>query len=418
MLQTAVAALLVIAARCAATTYTWSPTLLATARGLVALGYAPLLPAYTELLREADALACGPTPAPVTAKNFTPPTGTRHTYVSAGRYDWPCTWQPTPPQVCAPAPPGPPCNASTGLPWAERDGCPNNAAVAAQDGPRWEALSTYVRTLGLAYYFSQNESYAALGTGAARAWFLGADTAMLPNLAYAQYVPGKPNTYSTGMIDFSYLLPELLDALALLSASPSWTAVDAAGMQQWAADLLHWQLSSTQGREERNMPNNHGTWHDAQALALALFTGNASAARAVAVEAAALRLDAQIAPNGSLPQELLRADALSYERFDIEALQALAQLAGAAGVDLWGHATPAGATLASTLTFLVPYALQGVPWPFSQAAPFDWSTLWTLFRRAALATSNATFANWGGALPGNFSGPTEADNLIWCWACA
>ena len=165
------------------------------------------------------------------------------------------------------------------------------------------------------------------------------------------------------------------------------------------------------------MPNNHGSWYDAQALALALFSGNETVASAVASAAAARRFDLQIAADGSLPLETSRQDSLSYSQFDIEALQMVAQLASAVGVELWAHVTPAGATLASTLAFLAPYAADGRPWPFSQTAAFDFSTLWTLYRRAALATSNETFAEWATALPGNSSGPTELDNLMWCWAC-
>ena len=398
-------------------TRSYSPVRLAAARALVARRAAAVMPAYGELLKQADALATGPLPAPVTSKDFTPPSGTKRSYESAGRYDWPCTWQPAPPLTCAPAPPGPPCNASSGLPWVERDGCPNEAAIAAQDAPRWEALSAFVQTLGAAYFFSRNETFAQRGVEAVRAWLLSNATGMLPDLTFAQYVPGKNNTHTSGMIDFSYKLPGLLDCIALLAASPSWTAADGAAMQAWAAGVLRWQLESTQGCAEAAMPNNHGTWFDAQALALALFTGNGSVASAVAAATAARRFDTQIAADGSLPQETSRQDALSYTEFDIAALQSVAQLAAAAGADLWAHVTPRGATLADTLAFLAPFAVGGKPWPFSQTAPFDFSTLWSLYRRAALATGNASFEAWAAALPGNASGPTELDNLMWCWAC-
>jgi hypothetical protein len=390
--------------------FSLDPARLVAARAAVRAGAPSLQPATHALLVAATSWLAKPIPL-VTNTTLLPPSGDPRDYQSAATYYWPCNSNP-----CGATAPN--CS-KAGLPWVDCDGHANMAAIAAMDFPRLENAVAMATTLSFAFFFSGEPAFGAKAAAVFRAWFSrSAPSGMHPCLPFAQQVPGRSNVgHGIGIIDTSRSMALLLDAAVLLGtdAASGWTPADAAELSAWSASLLAWLTSSPNGAAERRMANNHGTWFDAQAQALALHTGNRTLAAAFAAGEAVARLDAQIAANGSLPLECARADSLLYVSFDIAGLQTLAQLSSASEEDLWAHTTPEGATLASTLAFLVPYALHGAPWPFPLSAPFDWGTLRTPFLRAALATGNATFAQWAAALPGNHS--ADLDNLLWCLAC-
>ena len=116
-------------------------------------------------------------------------------------------------------------------------------------------MADRVVTLSLAWYFTDDEKYAAKAAEFLRAWFLDEDTRMNPNLEYAQMVPGvnggKGRSY--GVLD-AYSFVEMLDAVALLEQSDSFTVQDSQRLKAWFSDLLDWMLTSTQGVEESAMP--------------------------------------------------------------------------------------------------------------------------------------------------------------------
>jgi len=416
-MRTFTLAVLALLARAAgAPVYGWDVSLLSAAKAAAAAGDAHFASLVGGLRAAAEAAARVPLPT-VTAKTAPlPPGATAHSYVSWPTYYYNCSA--TPARAAGRCTFNGPCDAATGLPLARCDGFPNDAAIASMDFERWRNASNIITTLSLAAFFTDNPAYAARAGAAARVWFLDPATAATPDLVFAQFIdgcaPAACAARGIGIIDVGSVWQGVADGLALIEGSPGWPARDADALRAWQAAMLEWVLASSQGGNETAQTNNHGSWVDVFKLTLALHTGNASVAAAVAAAAPAARLDVQIAANGSLPLECARANSLGYVVYDGLALQLLARLAAApaaGGVDLWAHATPAGATLANVTTFLEPYALGGAPWPFSMTQAWSWGSALPLFRHAAVQTADARFAADAAALPQELAG--DVDSLLW-----
>jgi hypothetical protein len=329
----------------------------------IAAGDTELTAALTQLRHQADGeLKDGPYSVVRQPKL---PGVDAHDYVSLAPYFWP--------------------NPDTrdGLPYVRRDGRAN-PEKDRYDKPQLARLGEAVRTLGLAYFLTGDERYAAHAAKLVRAWFLDAATRMNPNFTHAQFIPGQNTGRGTGLIEarsFVYVL----DGLALVGGSPSWTSADRDALKDWYKQFLGWMRTSPEGRQEANAGNNHGSWYDVELAAFALFTGDRDLARQTVEAAKAKRIARQIEPDGSMPRELERTKSLDYTLFNLQALFHLATLGDRVGVDLWHHQTADGRGLRQALDSVLSYTTGGRPWPGQQINKPHLSGLRTLLRRAAAA---------------------------------
>jgi hypothetical protein len=313
------------------------------ARDRLAAGDPDLRPALKALLAGADA-ALNVRPPSVMDKPRPPASGDRHDYFSLGTYWWP---DPTKPD---------------GLPYIRRDGVRNSSRDNETDDAAFTRVCHMVETLGLAYWFTQDERYAAKAATFMRIWFLDAATRMNPNLQHAQAIPGISDGRGIGIIDSRRLI-NLCEGLAFIEDSPAWTATDRAALRQWLAAFYTWLRTSANGRDEEKELNNHGSWYDAQAAYLALFLHQPDDARAILRDGLTRRLAAQVEPDGSQPHELARTKSLDYSIFNLEALLVCARLAGQVGIDWWGYTSADGRSLKGALSYLAPYADPAKAWP-------------------------------------------------------
>ena len=300
-------------------------------------------PELAQLLRDADH-ALRLREASVMDKTSVAASGDKHDYFSIGPYWWPDPQKPK------------------GLPYIRKDGKVNPESRTGNDHLAMSATCRAVETLGLAYWFTGQERYAAKAAALARTWFLEPATRMNPHLQYAQAIPGITVGRGIGLIDARHFV-NLQDGLALLAGSASWTATDQAAMQTWLSTYYQWLRTSANGQDEADELNNHGTWYDAQAVALALGTGHADEARRILQALPEKRFAVQLDAQGMQPRELARTKSLGYSLFNLQAYLTLAQLGQAAGVDVWKLSTPDGKNLASALRAIAPYADPAKPWP-------------------------------------------------------
>ena len=309
-----------------------------------------VMDAYKLLIKDADkALKFGP--VSVMEKINTPPSGDKHDYMSLAPYFWP---DPTKPN---------------GLPYMRKDGQTNPEVKDYKDKEYMPKLCEQVNILAMAFYFSDNNSYAEHAAKLMRVWFLDEATRMNPNLNYGQAIKGQNDGRGAGIIDARHFV-KLIDGIGLMQTSKSWTAEDQKGMQKWFADFLYWMQTSKIGMDELNAKNNHGAWYDADRLAMALFTDNKDAAKKIISNAAA-RLDYQIDENGFLPKEMERTISLHYSAFALEAFFNIANMADKVGVDFWNLTTPSGKSLKKTFDALQPFLSNEKKWEGEQIKPYD-----------------------------------------------
>ena len=311
-------------------------------------------------------------PVSVMDKRVTPPSADKHDYMSQAPYWWP-----------DPAKPG-------GRPYVRRDGERNPEIARIPDHDNLGRLTNAVSTLGLAFFFTRRDEYAAHAARLVRTWFIEPPTRMNPHLRYGQGIPGINDGRGIGIIE-TRGLPELLDGILLLSGSPHWTAADEAALQAWMRAYAAWLVESPHGRDEATNGNNHETWYDVQVTALALYTRQPELARRT-LERSRDRIARHIEPDGRQPREIERTRGWDYSIFNLTAFFHLATLGDRVGVDLWRYRTSDGRSLRQALDYLVPFAAGEREWPARQITPFRPAAMHWLLRRAAGAWKEPRYA--------------------------
>jgi len=327
--------------------------------------------ALTKLKRDAER-ALDVKPVSVTEKNLAPPMGDKHDYMSIAPYWWP-----------NPA-------TSNGLPFVRRDGEVNPERDRSSDRRHLENLIQTVKTLALAYVFTEREDYAVHAAGLLRVWFFDPATKMNPHLKYAQAVPGRNTGRGAGIIE-THELAELIDFVSLLDDSKAWLARDRQQWQHWNKEYLSWLLESPEGKAEAKAENNHGTWYDVQVAALALFTGRDELAKKVLSEFPTKRTVVQIGPDGRQPAELTRTRAWDYSLFNLKALFDAASIAAKLSIDLWSARGDDQRSIRRALDWLVPFATGERKWTYPQITRFQPEKLAPLLRRAAIVYRDASY---------------------------
>lgn len=317
--------------------------------------------ARQRLLAEADRLL-EMTPRSVLEKSITPASGDKHDYFSLGPYWWPDPSKPD------------------GLPYVRRDGETNPESRRNSDSGAFARTCGAIELLGTAFYLTSQERYAVKAAVLARTWFLDPATRMNPNFQHAQAIPGITDGRGIGIIEAQNLM-RANEGLALLDASPAWTAADRAAMLAWNGQFYHWLTTSKNALEEKAWHNNHGSWYDAQVAHLALVLGRKDEARQILAAGLSERVAKHIEPDGRQPHELERTNSLGYSIYNLEALFLCARLAEFVNLDWWRFATPDGRSLGAALRYLAPYLDPQKPWPKSEIHEANRARLAPLLRR-------------------------------------
>lgn len=321
-------------------------------------------PALKKLIRDAEK-ALQQKPVSVIEKKQVPPSGDKHDYMSVGKYWWPDPSKPD------------------GKPFIRKDGEVYPGTSDIMDNANFSKMYKAVKTLALAYYFTDNESYAEHAAKLLKVWFLDAETKMNPNMNYAQAVTGKNDGRGSGIIDI-HGVPELIDAVCIIQGSKSWSDKEEKDLEQWFKDYLKWMMESKNGIDEAKTKNNHGSWYDVQAVSVALFTGNSGLASKIIKESKTKRIATQIEPDGKQPKELVRTTSMHYSMFNIEALMYLSTLGEKTGEDLWNFKTPDGRGIKTAIDFMTPFLSGEKKWEYKQIKKFELDKYYQLFRKAYL----------------------------------
>lgn len=332
-----------------------------------------------QVIRSADRLLTA-NPRSVMDKTSTPPSGSKHDYMSLATYFWPDPSKPD------------------GTPYIRKDGERNPDIKRITDATYLHGLTDQCKFLSLAYYFTGQEKYALKASELLNIWFIAPETKMNPNLNYAQAITGVNDGRGIGIIESRSLI-QLADWIGLLANSKALSAQQTEGLKTWYKQYLDWMLNSKNGKDEHRSKNNHGTIYDAQIASFALFTDNKELAKKTITESLQ-RITIQITPEGKQPLELARTKAYSYSTMNLnDGWFNLALLGKHAGVDVWNYHTSDGRSIRKALDWLIPYGLGEKAKDYKQITPYDTNELYRLLTLAGTAYKNLAYFKQAAAIP-------------------
>lgn len=293
-------------------------------------------------------------PITITAHSAKRSAGGRNDYFSEGDYWWPDPRDPD-------------------APYIQRDGMTNPDNFVAHRHALIR-LSVQMPALTAAWAITKQEQYAQHAAEHLRAWFVNPATRMNPNLQYAQAIHGRVTGRGIGIIDTLHLV-EVARAIPFLRETSALSAAEHDQVKQWFADYLHWMTTSTNGVEERDANNNHGTCWVMQVAQFAQYvghrvgqpvsqhTGNRQLLEYCAERFKSVLLPNQLAPDGSFPLELKRTKPYSYSLFNLDAMAAICQIVSTPRDDLWKFRLPDGRGMRTAMAFMAPYIADKKSWP-------------------------------------------------------
>ncbi len=327
------------------------------------------LPAYEQLIKEADAAMSGGVFS-VTYKKMVPPGGSKHDYMSMGPYWWPDPEK------------------DNGLPYIRRDG-EINPERNELDSFQKDKMVNGVRTLSLAWFFSGEKKYAEKAAELLRVWFLNKETLMNPHLEYAQAIPGRTPGRFIGLIDV-VSFHTLVDAIALTETSGALTCDEKAGIRTWFKRYFRWLVESDHGKNEDNYKNNHSVAYDLQSSGIAYFLGDDDFVAQKARELPRRRIDPMIEEDGRQPEELIRTKALGYSVSNLGNFIRVGEKGLKEGVNIFGYVNQKGGSIQKALDFLISYIGREKDWPYKQISGWEHTenSLGLLVRRAARIYKN------------------------------
>ena len=305
---------------------------------------ASTLDAYKSLLKRAD-LYLAIENYSVTDKTILAPTNDPHDYLSISRYWWPDE------------------SKTDGLPWIRRDGETNpDTQTDKVDRNRIGNMTTAVKELSYAYYFSGDVKYAEKGVSMIKTWFLNPETLMNPHLEFAQSVPGIDKRRRSGILDGRLIPLYILDSIEIFSNSEYWTEEDQTQINAWLNDYLTWITTSKVGKSGAQQTNNHGSWYRFQVIALAWYLGKSDVLNHQ-LEIAKVGMAKQLDDHGAQSHELKRTRSYFYSCFNLNALTRTAIIAEKAGNSMWDYPSKENSKLVQAVEYLIPAANGEQEWP-------------------------------------------------------
>lgn len=329
---------------------------------------------YIELQEKVAEKYIKMTPLSVTAKKKLPPSKDPRDYMTLSPYWWPDSTK------------------TDGLPYIRKDGERNPEVYEYPERENANRFGDAAYCLGVLYYITGKEVYAKACANHLRTWFTDPKLGMNPNMTYAQAVPGMKKMRGSGFID-SRRFSRALGVAKLIEGSKSWTPSDKKKLDDWAAAFCYWMENSTQGQRESHAANNHGLWYEAIHLMVLAYLDRTERIREVAEQSILPKMGAQIADDGSLPQELKRTLSLHYSTFALEALMEANQITSQIGINLWSTPASNGKVASQAVDYLYPFYLNPESWKFKQIKPFDQSRAAILLYEAGTALGNQKYVD-------------------------
>jgi hypothetical protein len=296
----------------------------------------------TRILRAAARYMREP-PVTITAYTAARSAGGRHDYFSEGDYWWPDPDHPDGPYI-------------------QRDGMTNPDNFTAHRHALIR-LSVQMPALTAAWLITRKRAYAQHAARHLRAWFLDPSTWMNPNLQYAQAIHGRVVGRGIGIIDTIHLV-EVARAIPFLRGASVLSPAEHDRLEKWFTDYLDWMTHSSNGLEEREAKNNHGTCWVMQVAQFAQLTSNQPVLEYCRDRYRSTLLPNQFAADGSFPLELRRTKPYSYCLFNLDTMATICQVLSSPTDDLWNFRLADGRGMQTAMAFMYPYIADKRAWPY------------------------------------------------------
>lgn len=288
----------------------------------------------------------------ITEKKMLPDSKDKHDYYSIATYYWP--------------------NPKTkdGLPYIHKDGVANPDRLKIKDYSYLLRLWREMTTLSLAYFYTEDETYATKANKLLNAWFIDSESKMNPNLNHAQAIPGKNSGRVEGIID-TRVFVDIIDAIELIKQSNGIEQEKYEQLKQWFSNYLDWLTNSQLGKQANQLKNNIGTAYAMQVVALSIFTGRNLQATNFLMTHAPQLLDQQMETDGKQPLELRRTRGWDYSISNLTYWFKMASMAERLNYDLWNYMTPTGKSINSAYKYLNQFASGEKKWEAKQILDVD-----------------------------------------------
>lgn len=288
-------------------------------------------------------------PWSVMNKTVDPPTGNKHDYMSWAPYSWPnCTGvgnttELTPQQIWATCP------------YYNRDGMFNPDGRLVNDTGNFQAMSDAILYNALAWVLTGSSNYSANVANYVDTWFINPNTAMNPNLNYAQMMRGPNGQVGThtGVLDLKGMTKIISGILIFRLANNSdWTSDLDTQMTNWTTQYISWLQTNTLGLQEAAATNNHGSYYYNQLSAIQILVGDTAGAKNSTNTYFNTLYMNQIDANGEQPLEAVRTRPYHYRCYNLAAMITNSRLGDYLGLhSFWNKTTTNGGTIQSALNF-------------------------------------------------------------------
>ena len=292
-----------------------------------------------------------PYPNIVEGKKVMGDSGDPHDYMSFGPYWWPNPDTPN------------------GLPYIRKDGVIN---PTYKDGDNVAANAMYKRISILAplWFFDKDEEAAASAVAQLKCFFLDEATRMNPNLNYGQSIPGITKGRAAGLIETYTFLSDLVDSIIMLKTAPAMTPETYAALMEWFRQFNQWFHETRIGQDELKAPNNHGLAAFVQTARYYFLTGDLEKARE-AIRNGGELICRSVAPDGSLPAELIRTKSFGYSVYAAGMMTQLALMGDNIGVNLMEPGTKSADDIRRAVLFLCSFIEKPEEWKHQQIHTLD-----------------------------------------------
>ena len=331
-------------------------------------------------------------PVTVTASSCKRSAGGRHDFYSEGDYWWPDPSNPT-------------------APYIQKDG-QSNPDNFSEHRLAMVRLSGITSTLTSAWLLTGKKEYSAKALEHLNAWFVDTATMMNPNMLYAQAIWGRFTGRGIGLID-AYHLVEVTQSAKILIERQAIPKEQAEKIKSWFSQFLTWMTTHPYGITEMNATNNHGTCWAVTASAMATLVGNETVRKMCTDRFKNVLLPAQMANDGSFPQELKRTKPFGYSLFNIDAFCNLARILSTPEENLFEFTTPDGKSLKKGMEYIYPFIADKTTWPFAKDIYIweEWPVRQSCLLFAGIAYQNEKYIQTFLKLPPNPAHPEVIRNL-------